>query len=156
MGFLTSKYIISLIGFVVRQWYPTTTMLYLWAIFFLKMSILLLYFRLFSVRHKARMVIRCLMGLVVLSTLSAFFLYLFGCRPISALWNPFVKGRCLGRSVILIPPGAVNLFTDICTVIIPCPLVWQLKLPTREKIGVIVVLVLGSMWVLMFFTAFSN
>jgi hypothetical protein len=41
--------------------------------------------------------------------------------------------------------SVVNIFTDFLTTVVPIPLIWRLKLPTRQRMAVIAIFGLGLM-----------
>ena len=43
--------------------------------------------------------------------------------------------------------GAVSVFSDIFVICIPIPVVWQLQLPIRKRIGISVIFIAGILWV---------
>lgn len=130
---------------VLEKWLVITAVLYLAAMCFVKLSILFLYLRLFAVRPTIRIATYIAIALLLLSSVLAFFLYMFGCRTVQALFNPYAEGvQCLNRTQLLLWPGVANLVTDLFTLVIPIPLIWGLQLSTGRKIGVLIILGLGS------------
>jgi uncharacterized membrane protein len=39
--------------------------------------------------------------------------------------------------------SVINIFTDVLVTILPMPLIWNLKLPTRQRVAVISIFALG-------------
>ena len=58
---------------------------------------------------------------------------MYNCRVVSKLY-----------SVIM---SAVSVFSDIFVICIPIPVVWQLQLPIRKKIGTSLIFITGFWWV---------
>jgi hypothetical protein len=54
--------------------------------------------------------------------------------------NGLVRGQCRGLPGPLQSlneaRGTVNIITDVYLLLIPLPVVWQLRLPTKKKLGV--------------------
>lgn len=120
-------------------------MLYLTAMSALKISVLLLYLRLFSVNRRAKMVIRITMGIVVIFFVAILFLYLFGCQPLKGLWSSSPDGRCLDQASVLLGTAALNMASNFLTLVIPLPLVWRLQTTKKEKLSAMAVLATGSL-----------
>ena len=43
--------------------------------------------------------------------------------------------------------GAVSVFSDLFVILNPIPVVWQLQLPIRKRIGISVIFITGILWV---------
>ncbi|KAI1387216.1 uncharacterized protein F4822DRAFT_405777 [Hypoxylon trugodes] len=73
------------------------------------------------------------------------FLMNFACTPVEKNWNPlFDGGSChIDIQVFKIATATVNLFSDIIMFLLPQQVIWNLKLPTRTKTGVIVICAFG-------------
>ena len=64
-------------------------------------------------------------------------------RPLSNYWTlSYQPQHCLSETNILLSGGILNTMTDLLLVILPIPIVWGLKLPTRQQ--VIVVMLFGA------------
>lgn len=120
-------------------------MLYLAAMSVLKISVLLLYLRLFSVNHRAKVVIRLTIGIVVTFSVAILFLYLFGCQPLKGLWSSSPEGRCLDQASVLLGTAALNMGSNFLTLVIPLPLVWRLQTSRKERIATMAVLGAGAL-----------
>ncbi|KAI9777367.1 MAG: hypothetical protein M1816_004736 [Peltula sp. TS41687] len=117
---------------------------YLATIYFVKISILFLYIRIFG--GSSRLVLYsawALFGLLTISTICLIFLAIFACNPVASYWHPDMHGKCLNSITIGIISIGVSIVTDILIFILPLRQIWKLHLPVRQKIGVIGVLATG-------------
>ncbi|RHZ62348.1 hypothetical protein CDV55_105770 [Aspergillus turcosus] len=90
----------------------------------------------------------CLIGGMAFVSLScALFLLIsiFQCKPIHAYWDlvPTYQYHCLNDRAIVFSASVINVFTDFLVTVLPMPLIWNLKLPTRQRIAVISIFGLG-------------
>ena len=110
----------------------------------IKASILLFYLRLASSR--AFKIVTCLVLFGVCGyCLFGAFTWLFMCRPINAYWDLTVHGKCLNFKVAFLVGGAVNVMTDVVMLLLPIWVLRPLRLPRKQKIGVTLVLMAGSL-----------
>lgn len=65
--------------------------------------------------------------------------------PVKAYWevNPQYPHKCLNDPAIVFAASVVNIVTDFISTTLPMPLIWRLKLPTRQRIAVISIFALG-------------
>ncbi|KAL2852942.1 hypothetical protein BJY01DRAFT_83161 [Aspergillus pseudoustus] len=91
--------------------------------------------------------IAMIIGMVVVGLSSALFILIsiFQCRPIHAYWDlePQYSYHCLNGGAIVFSASVINIFTDVLVTILPMPLIWNLKLPTRQRLAVISIFALG-------------
>lgn len=119
-----------------RQWDIIGYTTYMAGMGAVKLSILLLYLRLFSAGRRLKTIIYILIAFVVAYTVSGELSVLFGCQPIKKLWRPELPGKCFHTITHVISQAVFNLVADILIVAAPIPTIWSLKLPTRHKIAV--------------------
>ncbi|KAJ5569703.1 uncharacterized protein N7459_009133 [Penicillium hispanicum] len=106
----------------------------------IKLSLLLLYRRIFVTPRFLQLVNG--MGLVILIWLIiAFFLALLDCVPIHAFWTG--GGKCISFRGFGIGYAVVNITTDFAVWIMPIPMVWNVQLPTGQKIALSLIFILG-------------
>lgn len=115
------------------------------SILFAKVSILLLYLRIFSVSKPLRMSIH--IGLVIMALFYTAMVVVgivgtVKCVGIGASTNQFCKDD--GGSLQLVQ-SAFNVVTDFWILILPMPLVLKLQLPRARKVGLVVVFGAGLM-----------
>ena len=107
------------------------------ATLFIKCSILLFYLRFPSERH-LKIVIYIVMFVVCANSLWGAFTFLLVCRPIESYWNLSVPGKCLNFNPNFLAGGVFNVATDFTILSLPLWLLKPLRLPRKQKIGVLV------------------
>lgn len=128
----------------LKQWVITTEIFYNAAITTIKLSILLLYGRLFPLPHLKR-ILWSVGGFVISCWLTITLLTIFQCRPIRAAWDLSVKGHCLRLNVAYIVLGTCNTITDMIALCLPMPLIWRLHTDKSRKVQLIGVFSLGAL-----------
>ena len=51
-------------------------------------------------------------------------------------WKPFLPGKCVNFNAILIAAATINVVSDFTILILPIRSIWNLKMPTRRKLGI--------------------
>lgn len=121
-------------------------MIYLVGIMFAKLSILVLYVKVFHIRRRFRFLCYVMMAFVVVNCVVFFFIYAFDCKPVYYTWHFSVDHfDCIEITQINVAIGAINIFTDLIIMIMPLPLVWQLQLAKTQKAGLLVVFSTGAL-----------
>jgi hypothetical protein len=112
---------------------------------FTKLSILFLYQRLFHGKIFVR--ILWALGLFVLGySIARIFVDVLQCVPIEADWNPLLPGaKCVNLTAELITFSSLNTVTDIIILILPIPMLWQLKIKMTQKLQLIGIFMLGGL-----------
>ena len=114
-------------------------LLYAPIIFSAKLSLFLLYYRLFSRHRWMRNLIYLGISIVGLTSLATMTVIGYLCLPrrghgwIETLLSP----RCQKQFVVTgFVRGPTNIFSDMYLLLLPLPAVQQLQLPPRKKIGI--------------------
>ena len=69
---------------------------------------------------------------------------LFQCSPVRKAWDTTVTtGHCINIDAFYLANAALNIFTDVLTYLLPIDLVRHLQMPTRQKVGLGLMLGLG-------------
>lgn len=129
--------------FTTNQWAKAATIIYLAAIACAKVSILLLYIRLFRINKRFRYICYALIVLVVGYCTGMILANIFQCRPVRAGWEFFTPGNCESLQDFAVVTGALNILSDTAIVVAPIPLVLKLKLGTAKMVGLLVILATG-------------
>lgn len=113
-----------------------------------KTSILLFYRRIFPSR-KFHCAIWGLVAFTVCYSSASVLANVFSCRPISASWDIKYAGtaECINRPVFYFAQAGLGIATDFATVIAPLPMMYNLQIPMRQKIGVGGILIMGSLYI---------
>ncbi|KAK3990483.1 hypothetical protein QBC44DRAFT_64269 [Cladorrhinum sp. PSN332] len=107
-----------------------------------KLSILLLYLRVFTpvfIRKSTYTVLVAVLLLSLWSVLST----IFFCIPVARFWDRTIDGSCLPRPPRWISGAIFNIASDFAILVLPLSVVRRLSIPTRQKIGLYLVFALG-------------
>lgn len=70
---------------------------------------------------------------------------IFGCRPFKKGWDvTVVEGSCIDRAVLYMCTAALGIASDLLLLIMPIPMIVRLQMPSRQKIGLIILFAVGS------------
>ena len=127
-----------------RQWLYVGTVVYCPAAYAIKVTLLLLTARIFSVRESISKAIHIFIVVLLIAYVPNQIAKTIICTPIKAYWDQSVKGRCLQQRKIFIADTTLAIVTDLIVLILPIPLAWSLRYPTRAKIKIIALLGAGG------------
>ena len=114
---------------------------------FAKLSVLLFYRRIFTIRTLFRWPFFITFGFNLLWGVSFFFTYAFQCIPVNRVWTT-IRGQsrpCVSP-VMYLPFSYRGAILDFVTIALPVPMVLQMKMPNAQKFAVLGIFFLGSMW----------
>lgn len=122
--------------------------IYSFTVFFIKLSILLQYLRIFVPNRKGNMAMFLTIQVVMWSNLLfylldiAFFIGL--CNPRRKIWQPWLpNGHCFSADVWDMASGTFNAVSDITILILPMPCLWRLQMPFKKKLVTIGIFATG-------------
>ncbi|KAL8783397.1 MAG: hypothetical protein Q9213_004656 [Squamulea squamosa] len=136
--------------FIKMQYYfYVSRILYIPAIFFVKLAILSQYLRLLAPNMSvnrtlfiaARVIIVASLVFYIIST----FLTIFACSPLEKIWNPLIQGgRCLNNNNIGVLISILfNIISDVVILLLPVKTVWGLQIPRNKKIKILALFATG-------------
>lgn len=109
-----------------------------------KLSMLCFYLRLAP--HPNFRII-CYISIAVIIVLHSLFVVinLAGCNPIRGGWNhdQSVHAKCIPNSAFYYAMSISNIITDLLLLLLPIPIVLQLKVPNTVKLGLVVMFSMG-------------
>lgn len=111
-----------------------------------KYSILFQYLRIFPSRP-FRIASYTVMGVVATYSSWAIVSGFVNCVPVAKFWNRSIEGNCLSFEALWFFNAAMNIATDLTLLIMPMPLLSQLKLPRTQKIALVGVFAIGGLYV---------
>lgn len=114
-------------------------------IFIVKISILLLYRRIFAPSHRTKIIIGTIAAILFLFYFSNMIVKIFICIPREAIWDKRVKGRCVNPHVLYLVTAVVNVISDFYLLLLPLPAIWHLHIPLMRKIGLMLAFSAGSL-----------
>ncbi|SLM40448.1 hypothetical protein LPUS_11260 [Lasallia pustulata] len=116
-------------------------------LFFVKLSILLQYLRVFVPTRRGDMAMFVEVHVCIWSCfffyLVTTFLLIFLCKPREKLWNPMLPGHCINLDAIYQITGIFNVVSDFTIMLLPVPPLWKLQLPLKRKCGVVAIFATG-------------
>jgi hypothetical protein len=105
-----------------------------------KLSLLILYARIFAIRDGKYRIILWIIGTWVILWVIGVYLDVFlECRPLDSIWTE----GCAPSFPTSVTTGVFNVVSDLAIVIFPQPIIWKLQMPVGKKIGVAVVILFG-------------
>lgn len=113
-------------------------------IFFAKLSLFLLYHRLFRIQKSIRYAI--IFGIIFsfLNFSSQLIVSAIFCTPkVGHPWDLAVAAKCSRGEASVVVLGVGNLILDIYLLILPIPVILPLKLSVKKKIGVFAIFMAG-------------
>ncbi|KAI9370026.1 hypothetical protein BJX61DRAFT_545024 [Aspergillus egyptiacus] len=136
----------------MRTGYRKTALAF-WVIFtaglaFTKFALLMLYGTLFRSTGLRTFILSLTAATIAAYTIAFALALLFVCRPIRQAWDGSIPGSCYERGNIHVATTIANLISDIILILIPIPMVRELRLPTLQKIGVMLMFGVGSLTII--------
>ena len=134
----------------LTRYYQITTILsplYSLTMFFAKLALFLLYYRIFSLDRRTKIGVYFGISIVCLFYLATFIVQLVFCIPRhheSWTSTTYVK-RCSRGEGLGDVHGVFGLASDIYIFILPLPVLYRLKMSLKKKIGVTAVFLTGLM-----------
>ena len=129
----------------LKMWTYISALVYIPSILGYKMSILFLYLRIFNIDKVFRYCIWFLMFITSGYLFSDLWTTLFICQPITKHWRPETPGHCNITLQVVYGFGCLHFITDLLIFVLPLPMVWRMQLSLKEKVGVSLIFMLGSL-----------
>lgn len=131
---------------MMAKWLVVAEILYAFNLGWTKLSLLMMYYRIFRVPYFKKMAY--VVGTFVMAwVVCVTFLFIFICVPVQKLWYPDLPGHCVNQVGTWIANAASTILTDLIILLMPLPQLWKLHLQTREKIGLTLAFGLGFLYV---------
>ncbi|WQF82932.1 hypothetical protein CDEST_07946 [Colletotrichum destructivum] len=112
-----------------------------------KMVILMFFLEINSSTDWFRRSVYFTMFVVVGSSLGILFSSIFPCNPIQSAYDLATPGTCIDRVATFKATAALGVITDIMIICLPIPMVLNLQVSTRKKIGLLSLFGIGSVTV---------
>lgn len=134
---MTTK--ISELVLTINKWVNISAVVYGFVVFFIKLSILLQYLRIFAPTRKGNMFIYVGVHLCIWTNLIFYLLEtvfeIATCSPRKKIWDPLITtGHCFSVNATFQSTGVFNVISDFAILILPMRSVWRLRLPLKKKI----------------------
>ena len=125
------------------QWMFISSAMYLPSILGYRVALLLMYLRLFGVNDRFKYATWAVLFFVTGYLSSNIITLIFGCTPIPKYWKPDEPGHCIDLVQADYTYGSMNVISDVLLFLLPLPMVWQLRLSPRERLGLVLVFMSG-------------
>ena len=115
-----------------------------------KLSLFLLYYRLFGRHQWIRYLVYLGIGSAAAMYTASMVVYGYLCLPHHGQsWiEAGLSSRCHNQFIMIgYVRGPFNVLSDLYLLFLPLPAVWQLQLPLRKRIGIAGIFLTGSLWV---------
>lgn len=133
--------------------YFVCSILYFFLVMAIKISILLMYRRIFSVDPLFRLQSFLIGVFVVALWLAATITRIFFCRPIGYIWMGLnLERHCLPYDRFWIAVGVIDITVDIVILALPVRMVLKIQLSPKQKASITCLFLLGGLQVLPFFS----
>lgn len=110
----------------------------------IKISLLLIFTRVFALLKKTTYSIYAFMFAMLCYYFTIIVIKARICTPIPSFWDRNIIGKCFDEQTLFIADTVMSGITDLAVLVIPIPLIWNLHMPLKKKIRVLVLLGAGG------------
>ncbi|KAJ0148199.1 hypothetical protein CTA2_719, partial [Colletotrichum tanaceti] len=129
----------------VMRWLYASSIIYIPAAYFTKVTLLLFESRVFAVHERTSRGIRVFIVVLLVCYIPLQTIKTIICLPVSAFWDPRTPNpRCLNQRKIFIADLSLAIVTDFAILALPIPLLWGLRMPLRKKLKILTLLGAGG------------
>ncbi|RFU71915.1 integral membrane [Trichoderma arundinaceum] len=128
---------------LVSFWFYVAQIFYKLTINLTKMSIVLLYLRIF-VQKWFRISCYILLGIVTAYAIASTSMSIWQCNPIRGAWDKSVNPTCISLTKNWYANAGYSIATDVLILALPMQPIWASKLPINQKRALMFVFALGS------------
>ncbi|KAJ6259583.1 Tyrosinase [Drechslerella dactyloides] len=126
----------------LRYWFAYQ-IIYPVVLLFIKLSILSFY-RGLSPTKKYRYAVKIVTAFVVLWTTAAIFAHIFECPDPSKAWSLTFPQGCVSLPALYYSSAAVNIASDVAILLLPIPVIHNLRISRRRRASLIAILSVGG------------
>lgn len=116
------------------KYYFVCQIVYKAAVCLTKVSLLLLYLRIFPARA-FRIAVWVVVAIVVGSATGTVVATIFQCNPLQKSWHSILPGHCIKIGGVWYSSSSLAIFTDVRIIVLPITQIPSLTLPKGQKIG---------------------
>jgi hypothetical protein len=109
-----------------------------------KISITLLYTRIFGNTRWFRFTCYFIMTATAMYCVSSVAATIFQCTPVPRMWDKTIAGTCINTSQFYYANAGFSIATDVIILFLPMPLVLNLQIPKIQKVALFLVFTLGG------------
>lgn len=111
----------------------------------IKLSILLLYIRIFGRLRYIRIIFYVVCIFMALWAIAVVLILCLQCRPIELIWNKRIQGgSCINSNIFYLVSSIPDAITDVILLLLPLPAIWRLHNTIWQKAILTGMFVLGS------------
>ena len=126
-------------------WISIASLFYVLSLMGYKFAILLLYLRIYGVNRTFRWTVYATMFLIFGYLFCNLWTEFFGCDPPQKTWQQQLPGHCIDGIKSDYAYGSLNCISDLIIFVLPIPMLWRTQLKLREKIGIMIIFMFGSL-----------
>ncbi|KAF1828047.1 hypothetical protein BDW02DRAFT_303026 [Decorospora gaudefroyi] len=128
----------------IMRWLFWSILFYNITLTFVKISILLQYSRIFTVRQM-RIPLHIVMTICVLWGITNVFTSIFSCVPVNAYWQveEQANAKCIDSLSAWYSNASINILTDLMIAFLPVQVIWNLQIEKRQKMALMAILTVG-------------
>ncbi|VUC26953.1 unnamed protein product [Clonostachys rosea] len=119
-----------------------TTLIYTWSQWIIKLSISVLYYRIFSTA-KPRRILRWIIIWFGIYGIVNCITPIFCCIPVRKFWDSDAEGYCIKWGYLHYTLSAINIVNDFLLLIFPVPILLKLNVSVRVRVILVVTLTCG-------------
>ena len=112
---------------------------------FAKLSLLALYWRIFSKDTRFRILLYVTTASCIAWMVACLFATVLKCVPISAAWDVLERGNCINFNLFFIIIEPINVVLDLVIILLPLFFIKELQLKTRMKVTLGIIFLLGGL-----------
>ncbi|KAH7356912.1 hypothetical protein BKA65DRAFT_580090 [Rhexocercosporidium sp. MPI-PUGE-AT-0058] len=130
-------------GILILKFYYVAQMFYVFVQVSAKMSLLLLYIRVFP-RTRTALFSKLGIGFLIVHGTLYLFLVIFQCTPIAFVWDRSMSGKCLNLNSIGFSGAAASILEDLFILVLPVFEIKHLQLGRGKKWNLFLMFSIGS------------
>ncbi|CAH0057834.1 unnamed protein product [Clonostachys solani] len=119
-----------------------TTLIYTWSQWIIKLSISVLYYRIFSTA-KPRKIVRWIILWFVIYGVVNCITPIFCCIPVRKFWDHDTQGYCIEWGYLHYTLSSINIANDFLLLVFPMPILVKLNVSVRVRVILVVTLTCG-------------
>ena len=109
-----------------------------------KMSILLLYLRIF-IQRWFRIICHILLVIIASYMVAALFASIFQCTPVARAWDKSIAGSCISITNNWYANAGFSIATDLMILALPMYPIYRSKMALKRKIALMIVFAFGAL-----------
>ncbi len=126
-------------------WIGISSEFYVLSLMGYRFAIMLLYLRIYGINRNFRWAVYATMFLVFGYLFSNLITEFLGCDPPQKNWRLDMPGHCIDGIKSDYAYGTLHCLSDLIIFVLPIPMIWMTKLKLREKIGIMIIFMFGSL-----------